>query len=214
MSHHAAIDARALLPGSEALARVHGILAAGGVIAYPTETFYALGADANSAAAVERIFALKGRSPKNPISLIIAGNEDLERVASEVPESAHVLAARFWPGPLTMVLRASAAMPAEVTGSTGKVGVRVSSHPVASGIARACGFPLTATSANLSGEPPALAPPDLAGDLAAGVAVVIDGGSAPGGPPSTVIDLTEDPPRILREGRIAETAIRSALAGQ
>jgi L-threonylcarbamoyladenylate synthase len=135
-------------------------------------------------------------------------------VASDVPEIAHVLAERFWPGPLTLVLHASAAMPAEVTGGTGKVGVRVSSHPVASGIARACGFPLTATSANLSGQPPALAPPDLVGDLAAAIAAVIDGGATQGGPPSTVIDLTEDPPRILREGRIAESAIRAALAGR
>src|SRR5262245_26821160 len=129
------------------------LLRAGRLVAYPTETFYGLGADATSSDAVERIFELKGRARSEPIPLILPGPEWLERVATEVPPAAPRLAAAFWPGPLTLIVPAASWIPGAVTAETDTVAVRVSSHPIASALASALGGPLTATSANKSGTP-------------------------------------------------------------
>jgi L-threonylcarbamoyladenylate synthase len=172
----------------------------GGLIGYPTETFYGIGADARSGAAVAKIFALKGRPPSEPIPLILPGAEWLSRVALGVPPAAERLARAFWPGPLTLIVRAASWIPPVVTAGGGTVGVRVSSHPVAAALARDFGAPLTSTSANRSGTPPLRSAREV---LAAFPGLlVVDGGETPGGLPSTLIDLTADPPRLLRSGPV------------
>jgi len=197
--------------GSKAIARAAEVLGRRGLIAYPTETFYGIGADAFSADAVARVFALKGRPPDHPIPLILPDPAALERVARAIPETARRLAARFWPGPLTLVLLAAADLPAAIAAGTGRVGVRVSSHPVARGTAVSFGGPITATSANRSGREPPRSIGALDPAVAAGLDLLLDGGETPGGPPSTVLDVTCDPPRILRAGRVSESEIRAAL---
>jgi len=196
-----------------AIARAAEVLARGGVIAYPTETFYGLGAGAMSADAVTRVFALKGRLSDHPIPLILPGPAALDRVARAIPPAARALAARFWPGPLTLVLHAARDLPEAITAGTGKVGVRVSSHPVAAALAAAFGGPITATSANRSGAPPARSIEALDASIAGGIDLLLDGGETPGGPPSTVLDVTCAPPRVLRAGRVSESEIRAALGG-
>ncbi len=205
------IPSRDVLARGAALDRIVETLLRGGIVAYPTETFYGLGVNATSAAAVERLLAAKGRSKDDPIPLIIACAEDLARIAREIPEAARVLAARFWPGPLTLVLRADPALPEVITAGTGKVGVRVSSHPVAAAIAEASVFPITATSANVSGAQAARRPEEISGALRDALDLLVNAGRTPGGPASTVLDVTEEVPRILREGPIASADIRAAL---
>ena len=140
---------------SVAIADALAALAAGEAIVYPTETFYALGVDALSVPALDRLFAIKGREPGKPVALIAADTAMAFAVAREVPAEARVLAQAFWPGPLTLVLPARAEIPAPLVGADGGVGVRVSSHPIARALAAGLRSPLTATSANLAGEPPA-----------------------------------------------------------
>jgi L-threonylcarbamoyladenylate synthase len=200
-----------VLARGAALDRIGEALSRGGIVAYPTETFYGLGVDATSAAAVERLVVAKGRPRGNPIPLIIARARDLAGIARDIPEVVHFLAARFWPGPLTLVLCAVPALPEAITAGTGKVGARVSGHPVAAAIAEACAFPITATSANVSGAPPARRPDEISGSIRDALDLLVNGGSTPGGPASTVLDVTEDPPRILREGPITGAEIRAAL---
>jgi len=208
------LDARDAGPaGSDVLGRAVRILAGGGLVAYPTETFYGIGADAFSAGAVARVFALKGRGAANPIPLILPDPAALRRVARDVPDAARVLSERFWPGPLTLVLHAARDLPDLIAAGTGKVGVRVSSHPVARGLAASFGGPITATSANRSGEEPARSIATLDPLVAAGLDLILHGGETPGGPASTVLDLTCDPPRVLRAGRVPESDIRAALRG-
>ncbi|MGZ6175428.1 MAG: L-threonylcarbamoyladenylate synthase, partial [Candidatus Binataceae bacterium] len=140
---------------SVAIADALAALAAGEAIVYPTETFYALGVDALSLRALDRLFAIKGREPGKPVALIAADTAMAFAVAREVPVQACVLAQAFWPGPLTLVLPARAEIPAPLVGTDGGVGVRVSSHPIARALAAGLRSPLTATSANLAGQPPA-----------------------------------------------------------
>jgi len=213
MSGPVIVGARDPRTRGAAIARAAQILARGGVITYPTETFYGLGADAMSADAVARVFALKGRAADNPVPLVLPGPAALDRVARAIPPAARALAARFWPGPLTLVLQAVHDLPEAITGGTGKVGVRVSIHPEAAALAAAFGGPITATSANRSGAPPARSIEALDASIAGGTDLLLDGGETPGGPPSTVLDVTCDPPRVLRAGRVSESEIRAALGG-
>lgn len=185
------------LPGLESALAV---LRSGGIVAYPTETFYGVGGDARRADAARAVFALKGRAGSEPLPLVLPDAGWLEHVAVELTDLARRLAAAFWPGPLTVVVRAASWVPAEVHGGTGSVGVRVSPHPVAAALARGLGAPLVATSANRSGQPPARRADEVRAvfpDL-----VVVDGGQTPGGAPSTVVDATGRAPVLLRPGAI------------
>jgi L-threonylcarbamoyladenylate synthase len=189
-------------PESAALARGAAVLRAGGLVAFPTETFYGLGAAAHDAGAVRRVFAVKGRPEGKPLLVLVDSVAMAERVA-EVTPLGRELMARHWPGALTLVLRARACVPAEVTAGTGTIGVRWSPHPVARGLVAALGAPVTAPSANRADAPP---PTTAAAVLAAfdgAVDLVLDGGPAAGGPPSTVADVTADAPRVLRRGAVA-----------
>jgi L-threonylcarbamoyladenylate synthase len=209
----ALVDAGEVLAGGAPLDRLVEGIRGGGLIAYPTETFYALGVDATSGEAVERLFRVKGRERGIPVPLIIAGPEALARVARHVPPAARKLMDRFWPGPLTLVLDAAPDLPEGITGGTGAVGVRISDHPVASAIARACSCLLTATSANRSGEASAASPTALSPSIHDALDVLVDGGPTRGAPASTVLDVTVDPPRLVRRGRIHRAAIEAALGG-
>lgn len=189
-------------------------IAGGGIVACPTETYYGLAADALSAEAVERVYRIKGRNYRNPLPLIIGGEKDLPLLVTDIPTAARRLMAAFWPGPLTLVFYASGALPPLVTAGTGKVGIRVSSHPVASLLASSFGRPLTATSANVSGEPAGASSDDVLQSLGQRIDVILNGGRTPGGPGSTVLDTTTTPPTILRQGAVEGASILRILEGR
>ncbi len=205
-------------PGSrEALEDVLGeistALTAGAVAAYPTETYYGLGALSTSAAAVSAVFALKGRDPARPLPLV-AGDAAMVRAlaASPLPAAFERLAAEFWPGPLTVVLKASAAVPTAVLGPGGTIGVRVPAPGWLRRLVSGLGAPLTATSANLSGGGELSEPGDVLRAFAGKVDLMIDGGPTPGGKPSTVLDLSSGRPRVLRDGAVAAERLKPILA--
>ena len=196
------------------LSRAAEILVQGGVIAYPTETFYGLGADATNEKAIRKIYDLKGRNFNNPLSVIIAGEENLYPLVDEVPACALKLMQSFWPGPLTIVFRASAKILPILTAQTGKIGVRISSHPGAMAIAQKLGRPLTATSANLSGAAEGSTAFDVAAQIGNKIDAIVDLGKTAGGLGSTIIDVTANPPQILREGVINRLSISKYLDSQ
>jgi L-threonylcarbamoyladenylate synthase len=198
---------------STAISDALAALAAGEAIVYPTETFYALGADALSLKALERLFAIKGREPGKPVALIAADLTMAFAVAREVPAGARVLAEAFWPGPLTLVLPARDGIPAALIGVDGGVGVRVSSHPMARALAAGLGGPLTATSANLAGEPPAVEPDAARRALGDKVEVFVEDGRLAGGAPSTVVAVDGAGMRVLRPGAVSERQLAAALKG-
>jgi len=195
---------------AEGLSRAVEALKKGEVIVFPTETFYGLGADALNEAAVEQVFSLKGRDPRNPLPLIIAKPEMLDSVASEVPPLAGKLARRFWPGPLTLVLPARLGLPAPLLNSEGGVGVRVSSHPAARGLAEKLTHPITATSANPSGKEPARTIAEARAYFSGKVGFFLDGGRLEGKKGSTVVEVAGDKLRIIREGEIPSIELEKA----
>ncbi len=183
----------------------------GGVAAFPTETFYGLGVDPFNARALERLFALKGRGKGRPVALIVKDASMLALVAEDVPQEAKALAERFWPGPLTMLFRAKGRLPHAVTGSTGKVGVRVSSNPVCQRLLDAIDSPITATSANPSGMRPARSAGEVVAYFGAKVDVVVDGGRLKAKAPSTVVDIEGREIILVREGAVPFKEIMKAL---
>jgi L-threonylcarbamoyladenylate synthase len=189
-------------PAAAAVAEAAAVLRAGGLVAFPTETFYGLGAPALQPDAVRRIFEVKGRPEGRPLLLLVDSTAMVEHLVVEIPASARVLMTRHWPGALTLVLRARPHVPVEVTAGSGTVGVRLSPHPVARALVGALGEPITAPSANPFG----LAPPTTADEVLAHfrgrIQMVLDGGPTAGGAPSTVLDVTRDPPRLLRAGAV------------
>jgi L-threonylcarbamoyladenylate synthase len=198
-------------PGPDRLAAAAAVLRKGGLVAYPTETFYALGADALDSAAVEKVFSAKGRPGAMPLPVVVGDVGDLARVAAHLPAGAQELIDAFWPGPLTLVLPSAAGLPERLLGGGKTIGVRLSPHPIARGLARALGGPIVATSANRSGHPAPATAADAAAELQDGVALVLDGGRTRGGAPSTIVDLSLDPPRLVRAGPISSLAVEAAL---
>jgi L-threonylcarbamoyladenylate synthase len=198
-------------PDAERLAKAVQVLREGGVVAFPTETFYGLGADARNETAVEQIFRIKGRNFRNPVSVIVANESDVIPLVEEIPAAAKILMQVFWPGPLTLVFRASSSVLPRLTADTGKIGIRVSSHPLARLLAGGLGGPLTATSANLSGEPECSSADAAIRALGELPGAVVDGGETQGGTGSTIVDVTLSPPRILREGAIPGDLILNTL---
>lgn len=199
-------------PGSW-LEEVVESLAGGGVVALPTDTFYGLAADSRSAAGIARVLQLKGRSAEQPLLLLIPDCVAARQLAPTADRRLEDLAAAFWPGPLTLVLPTLGYLPRELVGPTGGVAVRVPDAAVARQVARALGSPITGTSANLTGAPAAVAAADIDLDpkLLSGI---VDGGTAPGGAASTVVDLTGAVARVIRAGAIANAAIRESLNGR
>jgi L-threonylcarbamoyladenylate synthase len=189
-------------PDESVIAEASSILGAGGVVAYPTETFYGLGADGHIKDAIKKIFVIKGRSFRNPISVIIGNATDVRGLVEEIPECALHLMEQFWPGALTIIFKASPDVSPLLTAGTGKIGIRLSSHPVAAALANRLGHPITATSANLSGKPECTSADEVIRGIGDQLDAVMDGGQTPGGLGSTIVDVTTDPPVILREGSI------------
>lgn len=185
-------------------------LAVGGLVAFPTDTVYGLAARAFDPAGIERLYAVKDRAQTKAIALLLAGPADLPRVAAEASPAAQRLAARFWPGPLTLVLPRRPELPAALSPDD-TIGLRVPDHPVALALLVAAG-PLAVTSANLSGGANTLDAQAVLAQLAGRIELLLDGGRTPGEQPSTVIDLSGPVPRLLRPGPLAEADILAVLA--
>lgn len=187
------------------------LLLADGLLAVPTETFYALACHPFRLAALRRLMRVKGRAPDKPILLLVAGPERVPEVARELPPVAVRLMERFWPGPLTLILPARPEVPPLITGGTGTVGVRQPRQRATLALLRALDFPLTGTSANRSGEPPARTATEVAQTLGSELEVILDDGPCPGGLPSTVVDLTTRPPRLVRPGALPAEELTELL---
>ncbi|MBE6912170.1 MAG: threonylcarbamoyl-AMP synthase [Ruminococcaceae bacterium] len=191
--------------------RAGNLLKNGEVVAIPTETVYGLAANAFDAAAVEKIFKAKGRPSDNPLIVHISDFDDLAKITSEIPDTAIALAEKFWPGPLTMILKKNDKIPSEVTAGLSTVAVRFPSHKYARAIIEAAGAPLAAPSANRSGKPSPTTAQHVMRDLSGRIPMILDGGECEVGVESTVIDLTGDIPTLLRPGGVTLRELRDVL---
>jgi len=197
---------------AKVFSRAVDALKRGEVIVFPTETFYGLGADAFNETAVEQVVSLKGRNPENPIPIIVADREMLMEVVKDIPPMAQSLMDRFWPGPLTLILPAKNNIPAPLLNRTGGIGVRVSSHPLATRLARELGRPLTATSANPSGKEPARSIEEAMSYFSSRIEIFLDGGRLNGKKGSTVVEILQGQLKIIREGEIHSRELGKVLA--
>lgn len=193
-----------LQPAAEVIKR-------GGLVAFPTETVYGLGANALDEAAVRAIFDAKQRPADNPLIVHLAEATDMSKYARQIPEMAGQLAAKFWPGPLTLVLEKADVIPLLVTAGSNTVTLRVPKHPIAQALMRLAGVPIAAPSANTSGRPSPTMAEDVRADLDGKIDLIIDGGPTDVGVESTVLDLVLDPPTILRPGKITIEDLRPLL---
>jgi len=193
------------------IARAAEVVRAGGLVAFPTETVYGLGANALDAQSVAGIFAAKDRPAHDPLIVHLADAADLPRVVADVPELARTLAAHFWPGPLTLVLPRGAQIPPEVTAGGETVAVRVPSHPVARALIRAAGVPIAAPSANRFGRLSPTRAEDVLADLEGRIDLILNGGPTPVGVESTVLSLVTAVPTILRPGGVSRERLQAVL---
>ena len=187
------------------------LIAAGELVAFPTETVYGLGGDALDPEASKKIYSAKGRPSDNPLIVHISDFSDLERIAKTVPEDARKLSDAFWPGPLTMIVEKGDAVPYATTGGMDTVAVRMPNHPIALDLIRRSGCLIAAPSANTSGRPSPTEAAHVAEDLSGKIAMIIDGGPVGIGIESTIIDLTEDTPMVLRPGYITPQMLSKVL---
>ena len=197
-------------PDPATVAAAVDVLHGDGIVAYPTDTLYGLAVDPRSDRAVKRLFSVKARDPGSAVTLIAADVTQAQEAGRfGTPEMA--LARAFWPGPLTIVVPVSDTLSRWLTGDLRTVGVRVPAHPVARAIAVAFGWCITATSANLSGRPPAMTADEVAAALAERIDAVVDAGPAPGGPPSTIVEVAEGRPVLRRPGAIEWDRVLESL---
>jgi len=199
-----------LSPVQKQVAQGIYILKEGGIVAFPTDTVYGLGAAVNLPQAVARVYQIKERPKNMPLPLLLADKSQISEVAEAVPPVARLLADKFLPGALTMVLLKSKSVPDTVTGGGRTVAIRIPAHPVPLALARGLGTPIIGTSANLSGQPSALTAEEVDKQLDGRVDLIIDGGRCPGGKESTIVDLTGETPVILREGAISKKELENA----
>lgn len=201
-----------MLPSSpEAIAQALEVLRAGGLVAFPTDTVYGVGALAFDQRAIESIYKAKDRPMEKAIPVLIGDSGDLEKVAIDIPSRARQLAAHFWPGPLTILVPKRSDLP-EAVSATSTVGVRVPDHAVALTLLRAAG-PLAVTSANISGAQSPVTAQEVYEQLGGRIALIIDGGRTPGGVPSTLVDCTTPDLQVLREGPISLEELQAVLHG-
>jgi L-threonylcarbamoyladenylate synthase len=193
-------------PVDKVITRALQILKKGGIIAYPTESFYALGVMINDETALKKLYKLKNRPLGKAMPVIIGSKYALKSITKSITPQAERLMRKFWPGPLTIIFEAKDSVPELLTGKKKTVAARIPGDSFALYLAKAADFPITATSANLSGKAPAQKPQEVMDYFGEGIDLIIAGGKTPGGKPSTLIDTTVTPPRVLRKG-----SIRSAL---
>lgn len=205
------IEIDPMRPDQQVIERAGGIIRRGGLVAFPTETVYGLGGDGLDAGASAKIYGAKGRPSDNPLIIHIAQIEDLYRVAAHVPDGALGLAREFWPGPLTMIFPKTREVPYETTGGLDSVAVRMPDHPAALALIRAAGGFVAAPSANRSGRPSPTMASHVAEDLGGEIDMILDGGMVGIGLESTIVDLTEDPPVILRPGAVSQEMLCACL---
>ena len=197
---------------SKEVRRAAEILRAGGLVAFPTDTVYGLGADASSAKAVARLYEVKGRPGDHPVIVHFPSSSEAFMWASEVPKEAQVLAERFWPGPLTLVLKRSPKARDFVTGGQPSVGVRVPSHPIARELLKEFGKPIAAPSANRFGRVSPTTAAHVREDLGADVELVLEGGPSEFGIESTIVDLSGEAPALLRPGKISKEDLQRIIS--
>ncbi len=198
-------------PNTSGIVSAADALRRGGLVIVPTETVYGIACLASDEAAVKRVYEAKGREFRNPLPVQISGPDMLGEVAADVTESAKRLAERFWPGPLTLVVRRNPNLPAILTAGGDTVAVRIPDHPVTLALLEAVGAALAVTSANVSGEPPATTCAEAVAALGAWVAVALDGGDCRIGVPSTVVDTTSPETSIIRQGAICANEVMETL---
>jgi L-threonylcarbamoyladenylate synthase len=192
-----------------AVDRAADILLDGGLVAFPTESFYGIAVDVRNESAIERLFSAKGRSASSPVLILIDDAESLGPYVKSIPSVATRLIEEFWPGGLTLVFRAGSKVSPLLTGGTQKIGIRLSSHPVATALARAIGAPISGTSANISGQPGCRNAQEVLQSVGSGVDLILDAGETAGKVGSTVLDVTQQPPRILREGIVSREHLKA-----
>jgi L-threonylcarbamoyladenylate synthase len=192
----------------KAIRRIVHILRSGGLVVFPTDTFYGLGGDGFSPAAVRRIFELKLRDTSRPLLVLVSDLEMVRRLARDIPPVFWKIAEEFWPGPLTIALRASAKVPRELCGGGESLAMRLPAVPWLREVVREAGLPVIATSANISGEGEISAAVQAQRIFGGKVELIVDGGLTPGGAPSTVLDLTAEPPRIVRQGAVSISRLK------
>ena len=187
---------------------------AGQVLGMPTDTFYGLAADPLNLRAVERVYEIKSRSRHKPLSLLIESTDQAEELAKPLPEEFYALARRFWPGPLTLIVRAASRLPLKVTANTGNVALRIPAAKIPLEVVRAAGVPITATSANLSGASECTTAVAVRDQLQDRISIIVDGGVSPREIASTIVDLTDEDARwkVIREGAIASQEISEYFA--
>jgi L-threonylcarbamoyladenylate synthase len=198
-------------PDPAVLGRAAAAISKGGIVAIPTDTLYGLAADPFNRQAIDRLFALKVRTADRALPLIACDIGQIEQMLGAMTPIAKMLARTFWPGPLTLLIDAPEGLAARVTGGTGRVGVRVPAHQVARALCEICGLPLTATSANISGEPAQDDPERVAASIGEGVEMLIDAGRTPGGLPSTIVDVSGAAPVLVRAGAISWEQVEACL---
>jgi len=198
-------------PEAALIARAAQLIQAGQVVAIPTDTFYGLAANPFNDAAVERIFAMKGRPQNMPLLLLVDSVEMARELAKELPPQFHRLAERFWPGPLTIVVEASAKVPARVTGETGRIGLRLPAAAIPRALVKQAGVPITGTSANRTGETECASAQEVEQRLGESVPMILDGGVSRANRTSTVVSVRTDSWELLREGAIAADQIAAVL---
>lgn len=190
-------------PSLEPIREAAGLIRNGGVVVFPTTGLYGLGADALNLCAIERVFRIKQRPSDKPLSILIRDRASIDPLVQDVSPAAHAVMDHFWPGKLTVVLNAGSCLPEALTAQTGKIGLRVPAHPVSRALLNMLDGPLTATSANISGYQGCSRISALDSRIEDGVDLILDAGPLKGGVGTTVIDVSVDPPRVLREGAIS-----------
>jgi L-threonylcarbamoyladenylate synthase len=188
-----------------------GVIRAGGAIVYPTETLYGIGVDAGNADALRRLYGIKGREGGKPVLIIVDNFDRLQPFVEDVSPEARLLMDAFWPGPLTLVFKASSLVSGELTAATGTIGARVPANEFCRALVRACGRPITSTSANRASEPTPGNIAEIRKVFPTGVDLFVDAGMLPASAPSTVVDVTVSPPRLLREGAVKWDTIERTL---
>jgi L-threonylcarbamoyladenylate synthase len=194
-------------PRQDAVLEAAGIICSGGVVVFPTTSLYGLAADASDPVAIEKVFAIKQRPLNKPILILVPDVRDIRSLVQDIPPVAERIMTALWPGNLTLIFKAGSGLYPILTAGTGKIGIRLPVFPVARRLVRAAGRPITATSANISGQTGCSQIADLDPSVAAAVDLILDAGPLKGGAGSTILDVSQDPPVLLREGSIPLSAL-------